>query len=119
MHKSAMKCNETLSKWCKNKHGASKIIDTFETYQLAVLMPTRIPPDLPCGGRQYHEKSSPPEIWRRKGAVKSDLPVLRIAKKSSLKFLIVSCTKECLAESLKPSPFQKQPIISAKLNFLV
>jgi hypothetical protein len=28
-----MKCNETLSKWCKNKHGASKIMDTFETYQ--------------------------------------------------------------------------------------
>jgi hypothetical protein len=28
-----MKCNETLSKWCKNKHGASKIVDTFETYQ--------------------------------------------------------------------------------------
>jgi hypothetical protein len=28
-----MKCNKTLSKWCKNKHGASKIIDTFETYQ--------------------------------------------------------------------------------------
>jgi hypothetical protein len=28
-----MKCNETLSKWCKNKHGASKIIDMFETYQ--------------------------------------------------------------------------------------
>jgi hypothetical protein len=34
MHKNAMKYNETLSKWCKNKHGASKIIDTFETYQL-------------------------------------------------------------------------------------
>jgi hypothetical protein len=34
MHKSATKCNETLSKWCKNKHGASKIIDTFETYLL-------------------------------------------------------------------------------------
>jgi hypothetical protein len=33
MHKSATKCNETLSKWCKNKHGASKIMDTFETYQ--------------------------------------------------------------------------------------
>jgi hypothetical protein len=33
MHKSATKCNETLSKWCKNKHRASKIIDTFETYQ--------------------------------------------------------------------------------------
>jgi hypothetical protein len=34
MHKSATKCNETSGKWCKNKHGASKIIDTFETYQL-------------------------------------------------------------------------------------
>jgi hypothetical protein len=33
MHKNAMKCNETLTKWCKNKHGASKIIDTLETYQ--------------------------------------------------------------------------------------
>jgi hypothetical protein len=33
MHKNAMKCNKTLSKWYKNKHGASKIIDTFETYQ--------------------------------------------------------------------------------------
>jgi hypothetical protein len=28
-----MKCNKTIGKWCKNKHGASKIIDTFETYQ--------------------------------------------------------------------------------------
>jgi hypothetical protein len=33
MHKKIMKCNKTLSKWCKNKHGASKIIDMFETYQ--------------------------------------------------------------------------------------
>jgi hypothetical protein len=36
MHKSATKCNETQGKWCKNKHGASKIIDTFETYQAPV-----------------------------------------------------------------------------------
>jgi hypothetical protein len=38
-----MKCNETLSKWCKNKHGASKIIDTFETYHPAppMLSPPR------------------------------------------------------------------------------
>jgi hypothetical protein len=36
MHKNATKCNETLCKWCKNKHGASKIIDTFETYHLLV-----------------------------------------------------------------------------------
>jgi hypothetical protein len=35
MHKSATKCNETIGKWYKNKHGASKIIDTFETYQRA------------------------------------------------------------------------------------
>jgi hypothetical protein len=34
MHKSATKCNKTLGKWCKNKPGASKIIDTLETYQL-------------------------------------------------------------------------------------
>jgi hypothetical protein len=33
MHKNAMKCNETLRKWYKNKHGASKIMDTLETYQ--------------------------------------------------------------------------------------
>jgi hypothetical protein len=32
MHKSATKCNETVGKWCKNKHGASKIIDTLEMY---------------------------------------------------------------------------------------
>jgi hypothetical protein len=30
-----MKCNKTQSKWCINKHGTSKIIDTFEMYQLA------------------------------------------------------------------------------------
>jgi hypothetical protein len=41
MHKRAMKCNETLGKWCKNKHGASKIIDTLETYQEnAILIPS-------------------------------------------------------------------------------
>jgi hypothetical protein len=37
MHKSATKCNEILGKWCKNKHGASKIMDTLETYQGASL----------------------------------------------------------------------------------
>jgi hypothetical protein len=36
MHKSATKCNETIGKWLKNKHGASKIIDTLETYQGAI-----------------------------------------------------------------------------------
>jgi hypothetical protein len=37
MHKSATKCNETIGKWCKNKHGASKIIDTLEMYQCSGL----------------------------------------------------------------------------------
>jgi hypothetical protein len=41
MHKSATKCNETTGKWCKNKHGASKIIDTFETYQQQTLQNQR------------------------------------------------------------------------------
>jgi hypothetical protein len=40
MHKSATKCNETIGKWCKNKHGASKIIDTLETYQTTYFMVT-------------------------------------------------------------------------------
>jgi hypothetical protein len=43
MHKSATKCNETIGKWCKNKLGASKIIDTFETYQLSLRKSFQIP----------------------------------------------------------------------------
>jgi hypothetical protein len=37
MYKNATKCNETIGKWCKTKHGASKIIDTFETYHTATV----------------------------------------------------------------------------------
>jgi hypothetical protein len=37
MHKSATKCNKTVGKWCKNKHGASKIIYNLETYQDALI----------------------------------------------------------------------------------
>jgi hypothetical protein len=33
MYKNATKFNKKQSKWCINKHGASKIIHTFETYQ--------------------------------------------------------------------------------------
>jgi hypothetical protein len=36
MYKSATKCNETIGKWCKTKHRASKIIDTFETYHSSI-----------------------------------------------------------------------------------
>jgi hypothetical protein len=45
MHKNATKCNETLSKWCKNKHGASKYIDTLETYHLAYMVNKTLPED--------------------------------------------------------------------------
>jgi hypothetical protein len=38
MHKNATKCNKTLNKWCKNKHGASKIMDTLETYHLVLAL---------------------------------------------------------------------------------
>jgi hypothetical protein len=41
MHKNATKCNETLRKWCKNKHGASKIMDTLETYHVHKEKPTK------------------------------------------------------------------------------
>jgi hypothetical protein len=36
-----MKCNKTQSKWCINKHGSSKIIDTFETYQRVAWSPAK------------------------------------------------------------------------------
>jgi hypothetical protein len=61
MHKNATKCNETLSKWCKNKHGASKIMDTLETYHPLAGTPsqllqhesgvqlTTVPPGACCG----------------------------------------------------------------------
>jgi hypothetical protein len=42
MHKNARKCNKTQSKWCTNKHGASKIIDMFEMYQTYVEEPSKI-----------------------------------------------------------------------------
>jgi hypothetical protein len=38
MHKSATKCNETVGKWCKNKHGVSKIMDTLETYHHSIFI---------------------------------------------------------------------------------
>jgi hypothetical protein len=42
MHKNATKCNETLSKWCKNKHGASKIMDTLEMYHTLLPLPMTV-----------------------------------------------------------------------------
>jgi hypothetical protein len=38
MHKNVTKCNKIQSKWCINKHGASKMIDTFEAYHGYILI---------------------------------------------------------------------------------
>jgi hypothetical protein len=76
-----MKCNETLSKWCKNKHGASKIIDTFETYHPPPPHLQGRCPGLPApASRLLHpqskptsadattrERISPSTIWQRGG----------------------------------------------------
>jgi hypothetical protein len=56
MHKSATKCNETLGKWCKNKHGASKIMDTFEMYHQ---------PKKARLGATFVNKRSKKDLWRK------------------------------------------------------
>jgi hypothetical protein len=43
-----MNYNKTQSKWCINKHGASKIIDTFGTYELLILRMHDQPDDSAC-----------------------------------------------------------------------
>jgi hypothetical protein len=58
MHKSATKCNETLGKWCKNKHGASKIIDMLETYQQSTSFSLQ---------QQYEEKGEKCSHMKEKG----------------------------------------------------
>jgi hypothetical protein len=57
MHKNATKCNKTQSKWCINKHGASKIIDMFETYKSPACSELKIEPD--------HEKKEGMSIFSR------------------------------------------------------
>jgi hypothetical protein len=64
MHKNATKCNKTQSKWCINKHGASKIIDTF-TYQIAEAEGTPVQKKLEFGeekvpGKYLPRLSTPP-----------------------------------------------------------
>jgi hypothetical protein len=53
MHKNATKCNKTQSKWCKNKHGASQITDTFETYQAPPCREKKEEPELLEETRQW------------------------------------------------------------------
>jgi hypothetical protein len=63
MHKSTTKCNETVGKWCKNKHRASKIIDTLETYHMPLY---KVP--LSLGPASWEHMPPPlPQIllWRK------------------------------------------------------
>jgi hypothetical protein len=76
MHKSATKCNETLSKWCKNKHGASKIIGTLETYQVAKSIIAESEADTQCfslqnDGEQAWKMPENHEAVRRSGVAQS------------------------------------------------
>jgi hypothetical protein len=54
MHKNATKCNEPLRKWCKNKHGASKIIDTLETYHSASTISLKVVQQKHFGAKYKH-----------------------------------------------------------------
>jgi hypothetical protein len=74
MHKNATKCNKTLSKWCKNKHGASKIMDTLETYHLLHIMNYFCPKSTliqfcPGATRNAHQQNWEKNTWRSPGGV--------------------------------------------------
>jgi hypothetical protein len=62
MHKNATKCKKTQRKWCINKDGASKIIDTLETYQApaskAWFAPRAVAPDHPTASAPPTRKVS-------------------------------------------------------------
>jgi hypothetical protein len=78
MHKSATKCNETVGNWCKNKHGASKIIDTLETDHWTKRKPniqkfteaSREPKRRRKGARRRpHHQGARPRAWLRRPVV--------------------------------------------------
>jgi hypothetical protein len=80
MHKSATKCNETVGKWCKNKHGASKIIDTLETYHQLHTSETTITHEV-HKDRNYiynflpHDGESIAQAWRRLKSLMLKCPI--------------------------------------------
>jgi hypothetical protein len=57
-----MKCNKTQSKWCTNKQGASKIIDTFETYHPATAPASPYPATAPAS--RQRRPTQPPRRRR-------------------------------------------------------
>jgi hypothetical protein len=50
---------------------------------VSALMPTKMPPDRPHGGRECHTKFAPPERRSRKLQVNSRLPVSEMAHNTS------------------------------------
>jgi hypothetical protein len=79
MYKNATKCNETIGKWCKNKHGASKIIDTFETYQQA--------------GNRKHSSGSSAVVSAAAAAARAEVRLFRM-------------NKQCMVQSLSLRSFR-------------
>jgi hypothetical protein len=92
MHKSATKCNETIGKWCKNKHGASKIIYTFETYQAA---PSYL--GFLAAARDGAEMEARAEEWPRRPLhlprVQSEAQMCRRLAASRNGILVVRCSR--------------------------
>ena len=76
------------------------------------LTPSKIPPDLPHGGRQCQSKSIPPDKVLRNCGEKFALPVSDKAIKSNLCSIDASARNLLLAKSLRPLLFQKIPFIS-------
>jgi hypothetical protein len=102
MHKNATKCNETLSKWCKNKHGASKIMDTLETYQCLYIcrkplsysiFKTQVPKLCSTGMKDWSCSSARMTVPWRTSSTYSRISVLlnRIKFVYPLKILDVKC----------------------------
>jgi hypothetical protein len=81
MHKSATKCNKTVGKWCKNKHGASKIIDTLETYQASSAQQHKTAKELynlrHARARNVVERTF--GLWKKKWAILRSTCFFRIA----------------------------------------
>jgi general stress protein 26 len=74
MQKMPRSVNKTQSKWCINKHGASKIIDMFETYQRAEDSTIR--------------EAIAWNIWKRRNAI------IFNSKDEPLQFVICMCVED-------------------------
>jgi hypothetical protein len=55
-------------------------LSTLFTYKVLVFIPTKIPAERPCGGRQYQAKPLQADKSLRKGIEKFDQPVSNKAK---------------------------------------